>query len=177
MNRLPKHIRFDERFDTDWKFYWTRQIFFALGNPSFLSDLNHWMALAQAHYQFFDDEIIYKKFTHLKPDMKDSSDRFVFESYGYLNSIAIALDNHAQANYFEEWRDSLQDFGKHAITTMYVVTIDDIELIKKAFESLITMFYMLQYIETAVFEPNNLPNKKKILDKKGKLIATEVIFD
>jgi len=177
MNRLPKHIKFDDRFDTDWKFYWARQIFFALGNPAFLADFNQWMKIAQNHYRFFDDDIVYKKFTHLTPDMKDSSDRFVFESYSYLNSIAVALDNNAQGNHFADWRDGLQPFALQAINTVYVVTMDDIPLIKKAFESLITMFYMLQYIETATFEPQNLPKKKEIRDKKGNVIRKEIVFD
>lgn len=166
---LPKTFRFDERFETDWRFTATRKVFFAMGYEPFFELLTHCSVLLTEKYSHlcWQDGVqgsvakTFQKVAMLKPRFNQTAEKHCDEAVGLIKLLIqywqidasdVAVLKKTMSG---EILMRFNDVGAGELQETDVVVIGDV------FNSLSQLFFMMQWMEIGAYEPQLLPKPNK----------------
>lgn len=174
--RLEKSIRFDDRFNTDWRFSQVRKVFFAMGYPPFFEFLCAWVSLI-LNKQFVADHgengqgnhKEFKKILLLKPRHNDNAIIYCTDAFSLMKGLNQYW-NLSDTDWSELKKQASPDLLlplNESDNAQVLLSAEDVEVIKQVLRDLTDFFFMLQWVEISQFAPEHLP-KPQVIYRGGK---------
>lgn len=169
--RLEKTVKFDDRFNTDWRFSQVRKVFYAMGYPPFFEFLCDWINLiCNKYFKAYRGENeqgndkLFKKILLLKPRHKDNA-------FGHCPGALVLIKGLNQ--YWQVDSNDLAELKRRVSGELLLLlndiddervslNIEDVIVVKQVFQELADFFFMLQWVEISQFAPEYLPKPQII---------------